>query len=118
MTDILGVNPQVPPSGSGCVECLAAAPSGWWFHLRRCAECGHVGCCDSSPSQHARAHYRDSGHRYIQSFEPAEDWYWDFATNDYADGPQLAPPAHHPQDQPVPGPAGVVPADWPQRLHR
>jgi hypothetical protein len=118
MADITGVNPQVPPSGSGCVECLAAAPSGWWFHLRRCAECGHVGCCDSSPSQHARAHYRDSGHRYIQSFEPGEDWYWDFAGDDYADGPQLAPPTHRPQDQPVPGPAGVVPTDWPQRLRR
>jgi hypothetical protein len=118
MTDIPGVNPEIPPSGSGCAECLAASPSGWWFHLRRCAECGHIGCCDSSPSQHARGHYRDHGHRYIQSFEPDEDWYWDFATDDYADGPQLAPPTHHPLDQPVPGPAGVVPDDWPDRLHR
>ncbi len=118
MTDIPGVNPEVPPSGTGCLECLAAAPPGWWFHLRRCAECGHVGCCDSSPSQHARAHFLDSGHRYIQSFEPGEDWYWDFATDDYVEGPQLAPPTHHPQDQPVPGPAGVVPADWMRHLHR
>jgi hypothetical protein len=118
MTDIPGINPEVPPSGTGCVECLSASPSGWWFHLRRCAECGHVGCCDSSPSQHARAHYGDSQHRYIRSFEPGEDWYWDFATDDYADGPQLAPPAHHPQDQPVPGPAGVVPADWQRHLQR
>jgi hypothetical protein len=118
VTDTPGVNPDVSPSGTGCVECLAAAPSGWWFHLRRCAECGHIGCCDSSPSQHARGHYQDSGHKYIRSFEPGEDWYWDFATDDYADGPQLAPPAHHPPEQPVPGPAGAVPADWPQRLHR
>jgi cation transport regulator ChaC len=21
------------------------ATGGWWFHLRRCAECGHVGSC-------------------------------------------------------------------------
>ena len=48
------------PSGTGCVECLAAG--GWWFHLRRCAACGHIGCCDTSPAQHATAHWRESGH--------------------------------------------------------
>ncbi|MDT5134629.1 MAG: hypothetical protein QOE41_3940 [Mycobacterium sp.] len=44
----------VPPTGAGCVECLTTG--GWWFHLRRCATCGHIGCCDSSSSQHASAH--------------------------------------------------------------
>lgn len=44
------IDPTVPPSGTGCVECDAAG--GWWFHLRRCARCGHIGCCDDSPSQH------------------------------------------------------------------
>ncbi|MEU4673247.1 UBP-type zinc finger domain-containing protein [Amycolatopsis sp. NPDC023774] len=24
--------------------------------MRQCAVCGHVGCCDSSPGRHARAH--------------------------------------------------------------
>ena len=52
-----GIDPSVPPSGPGCVECEEAG--GWWVHLRRCAQCGHVGCCDSSPSQHATAHHRD-----------------------------------------------------------
>jgi hypothetical protein len=33
------------------------------------------------------------------------------------DGSQLAPPDHHPLDQPTPGPAGRVPADWQQLLH-
>lgn len=46
---IPGIDPDVPPSGDGCVECLAGADPGWWFHLRRCAACGHIGCCDSSP---------------------------------------------------------------------
>jgi hypothetical protein len=46
-----GINPAAKPSGPGCAEC--AASGGWWLHLRRCAECGHIGCCDSSPSQHA-----------------------------------------------------------------
>jgi Zn-finger in ubiquitin-hydrolases and other protein len=117
MTDIQGVDPAVPPSGDGCVECLAD-PAGWWLHLRRCTQCGHVGCCDSSPHQHARAHYAASGHPYIQSFEPDEDWFWDFEREDYLDGPTLAPPRHHPRDQPVPGPAGMVPPDWVEHLHR
>ena len=57
MAEVREINPEVPPSGEGCAECLAADPPGWWFHLRRCATCGHIGCCDSSPSQHARAHF-------------------------------------------------------------
>jgi hypothetical protein len=54
----------------------------------------------------------------MQSFEPGEDWYWDFVDDTYADGPALAPPTHHPESQPVPGPAGVVPADWVRHLHQ
>ena len=110
-----GVDSAVPPSGPGCVECLAS--DGWWFHLRRCAQCGHVGCCDSSPSQHASRHAAAAGHPIAQSFEPGEDWFWNYATDEYADGPLLAPPGEHPLDQPVPGPAGRVPRNWQSRLH-
>ena len=109
------IDAAVPPSGSGCVECLAAG--GWWFHLRRCAHCGHVGCCDSSPSQHASHHAIDLRHPFVQSFEPGEDWFWDSATEEYLEGPLLAPPRHHPLDQPVPGPAGRVPPDWERLLN-
>jgi Zn-finger in ubiquitin-hydrolases and other protein len=63
-------------SGTGCVECLAAG--GRWVHLRRCAACGHVGCCDSSLGRHASAHAREPGHPIVQSYEPGEDWYWCF----------------------------------------
>jgi hypothetical protein len=111
-----GIDPSAPPSGTGCVECLAGEGPGWWFHLRRCAQCGHVGCCDSSPSGHARAHAAASGHPVVQSFEPGEDWFWSFAEEAYATGPALAPPDSRPEDQPVPGPAGAVPADWQSRL--
>ncbi|MGZ4619506.1 MAG: UBP-type zinc finger domain-containing protein, partial [Frankiaceae bacterium] len=45
-----GINPTARPSGTGCVECTGGDGPGWWFHLRRCAQCGHIGCCDSSPS--------------------------------------------------------------------
>jgi hypothetical protein len=109
------IDPAAPPSGSGCVECLAT--DGWWFHLRRCARCGHVGCCDSSPSQHARLHAAATGHPLVQSFEPGEDWFYDFTTDQFGEGPPLAAPRHHPLDQPAPGPQGRVPADWEQRLN-
>jgi hypothetical protein len=48
-----GVDPLADPSGAGCVECEAGQGTGWWYHLCRCAQCGHTGCCDSSPLQHA-----------------------------------------------------------------
>ncbi|MBQ0995673.1 UBP-type zinc finger domain-containing protein [Streptomyces nigra] len=115
MTGIDGVDPSVPPSGSGCGECDAAG--GWWFHLRRCAQCGHVGCCDSSPAKHATAHYRETGHPVVQSFEPGETWYWNYATDElFESGPDLAPPESHPAGQPAPGPEGRVPADWAKTL--
>jgi hypothetical protein len=109
------IDPTVPPSGTGCADCEATAD--WWLHLRRCAACGHIGCCDSSPNQHASAHAAASGHRIVRSFEPGEDWFWDYGAEDYGSGPELAPPLAHPDGQPVPGPAGRVPADWMSRLH-
>jgi len=116
MSDIEGIDLQVPPSGVGCADCEAVG--GWWVHLRRCAQCGHIGCCDTSPAQHASAHAAASGHPLIQSFEPGETWYFDYRTQQmYDDGPELAPPRHHPADQPVPGPAGRVPADWEAHVH-
>jgi hypothetical protein len=115
MRDTHHVDPTAPPSGTGCAECLETG--GWWFHLRRCAQCGHIGCCDSSPSQHASKHAAATGHRIIRSFEPGEDWFWDYATEEFVTGPRLAPPEHHPLDQPTPGPRGRVPRDWESRLH-
>ncbi|MFD5316664.1 UBP-type zinc finger domain-containing protein [Streptomyces sp. NPDC127098] len=110
-----GLDPAVPPSGVGCVECEKA--KGWWLHLRRCAQCGHIGCCDSSPGQHASRHFADTGHRLIRSFEPGDDWFWDYRAQDFVTGPDLAQPQHHPLDQPAPGPRGRVPGDWRNHLH-
>jgi Zn-finger in ubiquitin-hydrolases and other protein len=110
------IDPSVPPSGTGCREC--DADNGWWVHLRRCTQCGHIGCCDTSPAQHASAHAAATGHSIVRSFEPGEDWFWDYASQQYADGPDLAPPDHHPVDQPVPGPAGRVPTNWQDYIHR
>lgn len=115
MTERAGIDPTVLPSGTGCVEC--EADGGWWVHLRRCAQCGHVGCCDTSPSQHATAHWRATGHPVITSFEPGEDWFWDFEQDKGFLGPRLPDPQCRPEDQTVPGPGDRVPADWRAHIH-
>jgi hypothetical protein len=110
-----GINSNAKPSGTGCVECLAT--KAWWLHLRRCAECGHIGCCDTSPNQHATKHSEATGHPVINSFEPGEDWFYDYRTQETFEGPALPSPHSHPPKQPVPGPAGRVPADWESQLN-
>jgi Zn-finger in ubiquitin-hydrolases and other protein len=114
MAELNDIDPTIPPSGPGCADC---GEEGWWFHLRRCAHCGRVGCCDSSPSQHASHHAEEFEHPIVQTYEPGEDWFWDFSAEEFVDGPDLAAPQHHPLDQPVPGPAGRVPRDWQRQLH-
>jgi len=111
-----GINPASKPSGEGCVECLASA-RGWWFHLRRCAECGHIGCCDTSPRQHASKHAAATGHPIIASFEPGEHWFFNYETEETIEAAKLLPPIAHPLSQPVPGPAGRVPANWESLLN-
>jgi hypothetical protein len=115
-SEIDGIDPLAEPSGTGCKEC--SVMGGWWFHLRRCAKCGHIGCCDSSPNQHASKHYAETGHPIIVSFEPGERWFYDYRTAQVLRGPRLAPPEWHPEDQPVPGPAERVPLDWQSLLRR
>ncbi len=115
-TSTPGINPDAKPSGTGCVDCQKEGT--WWFHLRRCAECGHIGCCDSSPAQHATRHFHTTQHPVIQSFEPGESWFYDYRSGEEMDGPSLAPPHAHPAGQPIPGPAGRAPADWQSKLHQ
>jgi uncharacterized UBP type Zn finger protein len=69
-------DPQ-PQNTEGCQDCLAEGET-YWVHLRLCLDCGHVGCCDSSPGKHASAHYREVEHPVIRSFEPGETWTWCF----------------------------------------
>jgi uncharacterized UBP type Zn finger protein len=65
---------ELPGEVAGCEDCLAVG--GVWLHLRICLTCGHVGCCDDSPSKHATAHATSDGHPLIRSLEPGEDWVW------------------------------------------
>jgi uncharacterized UBP type Zn finger protein len=67
---------ELPKSVAGCEDCLASG--GVWMHLRICLECGHVGCCDSSPNRHASRHAAAAEHALIRSLEPGEDWSWCF----------------------------------------
>jgi hypothetical protein len=108
----LEINPDAVPAGEGCVECLATGA--WWLHLRRCTECGHIGCCDTSPGQHATKHFHKAGHPIITSYEPGENWFYDYRSDAMIEPPPfpLRPPLAHPTDQPVPGPEGRVPANW------
>ncbi|MFD8964509.1 UBP-type zinc finger domain-containing protein [Streptomyces sp. NPDC059568] len=69
--------PEPAPRGETCVECLAAG--GHPVQLRLCLVCGQVGCCDSSPYQHATAHFKETGHAVMRSFEPGENWRWCYA---------------------------------------
>ncbi|WP_374009203.1 UBP-type zinc finger domain-containing protein [Leifsonia sp. LS-T14] len=110
------IHPDVEPSGPGCVECTQSGD--WWVHLRRCATCGHVGCCDDSLNTHATKHAESTGHPIIQSFEPGEDWFWDYRRQVFLNGPELAPPTSHPADQTVPGPADRLPRDWERLLQQ
>ncbi len=59
---------------SACQDCLVEGTT--WVHLRTCLTCGHVGCCDSSPRRHSRAHFGDEGHPVVVSAEPGEAWRW------------------------------------------
>ena len=63
-----------PRTPDGCEECLRDGTN--WVHLRLCMDCGHVGCCDSSPQVHADVHWRETGHPVMRSFETGEAWRW------------------------------------------
>lgn len=69
-------SPPAPRTPDGCEDCLREGRA--WVHLRLCMACGRVGCCDSSPGRHADAHWRESAHPVVRSFEPGEAWRWCF----------------------------------------
>jgi len=67
-------HPAVVTDAEACEDCLAEGT--FWVALRQCLTCGHIGCCDSSPRQHATAHFHATTHPVIQSAESDEDWRW------------------------------------------
>jgi hypothetical protein len=77
----LALTQPVPPGASVCEECLRGGSG--WVHLRQCLTCGQVGCCDSSPMRHARAHALAVGHPIVRSAEPGENWRWCYVHQAY-----------------------------------
>jgi len=71
LKDVREVRTRTP---DGCEECLQSGS--WWVHLRLCLICGHIGCCDQSPNEHATKHFHQTQDPLMQSFEPDEDWGW------------------------------------------
>ncbi|MBA6441594.1 UBP-type zinc finger domain-containing protein [Streptomyces sp. GMR22] len=71
------VRPVSPHSPEGCEECLRLGSPR--VHLRLCLICGHVGCCDSSPLEHARAHAYVEQHPIVEPMGPGETWRWRYA---------------------------------------
>ena len=69
----MGNFPQ-PRTPGACEDCLREGTQ--WVHLRECMTCGHVGCCDSSPRQHATSHFHETQHPVMRSVEPGEHWTW------------------------------------------
>ena len=65
---------DVTPSSDGCEDCLRIG--GRWVHLRMCMSCGHVGCCDDSPNQHATKHFQATRHPIIETYDPPDGWGW------------------------------------------
>jgi hypothetical protein len=59
---------ELPEQIAGCEECMKIG--GHWLHLRMCLTCGKIGCCDSSPNRHARAHWHADDHPLMRSAEP------------------------------------------------
>ena len=72
--DHLTEDPVPEPQSKNCKQCLTLGQQA--VQLRICRTCGHVGCCDSTPGQHATAHFHDTGHATMQSFEPGDNWGW------------------------------------------
>jgi CPA1 family monovalent cation:H+ antiporter len=73
---LLSAPEDTKPNVEGeCEDCVREGLTSW-VHLRMCLTCGHVGCCDSSPRQHATRHFEETGHPVIRSAEPRETWRW------------------------------------------
>jgi CPA2 family monovalent cation:H+ antiporter-2 len=69
------VRQEVTTTANACEDCLKLGERNW-VHLRLCMTCGGVRCCDSSKYKHATAHYRESEHPIMHSYERGETWAW------------------------------------------
>ena len=72
-----GINPDAPPSGTGCVECDARPAAGG----STCAGAPSAGTSAAVTARRRSTPARTpaaTGHPLIRSFEPGEDWFWSY----------------------------------------
>ena len=68
---------RAAPRAGACQEC------GSRFNLRSCAECGHVGCCESQAG-HARTHALNDEHPVIEEItDRGAGFAWCYAERRY-----------------------------------
>jgi uncharacterized UBP type Zn finger protein len=81
MPDQITVTEEQAVAGreQGCEECNKVG--GKWVNLRMCPNCGKVGCCNSSPNQHATKHWQETGHNLIRGIGVGDRWTYDYVTN-------------------------------------
>lgn len=84
---------DIKPNSQGCEKCLQVGAS--WVNLRMCMICGNIGCCNSSKNKHSMKHFLETDHAVIQSYEPADSWWYcwvDEVSFEVADAPKFAHP--------------------------
>ncbi len=64
------------PRSEACERCPETR------NLRACAECGHVGCCESL-NAHNTAHFEESGHPVIRSIPVESGFTWCYVCEAY-----------------------------------
>ena len=73
------------PVGETCLECQKDGTH--IVQLRVCLTCGHIGCCDSAVGQHARKHFKATGHPIIESYKSAppggSEWRYCYIDKEY-----------------------------------
>jgi uncharacterized UBP type Zn finger protein len=72
---------EVTPQSQGCEDCEKIGDT--WVKVRLCLICGHTGCCDSSKNKHAHAHFEETKHPIIDSFQPPAEWRWCYVDETY-----------------------------------
>ena len=65
------------PPFAFCEECLAYGTDG--IILRICVSCGHVGCAEGSPRNHAAEHYAETDHAIAAAVGPSTPPRWSYS---------------------------------------
>ena len=106
--DRADIDPSLPPSGPGSSNASRPMAGG---SIRGAAPPVGISAVAIRPFAHTKAHTVETGHTIVASFEPNEQWFYDYDTDSTSPGRRDAA-GHHRLDQPTPGPAGRVPRDW------